>query len=84
MWLWFDLEERAFVAENWPEAAGLVDQIAGAAGAVRAGGWVNLRRLVKLIKEYYDLKNRGLQKMLKKVWSFSELDSASSEGSQWM
>jgi hypothetical protein len=32
------LEERAFVAENGPEAAGLVDQIAGAISAVRAGG----------------------------------------------
>ena len=43
------LEERAFVAENGPEAAGFVDQIAGAVGAVRAGGCVNLRKLVKLI-----------------------------------
>ena len=41
MCLWFDLEERAFVAENGPEATSLVDQIAGAVGAVRAGGWVN-------------------------------------------
>ena len=49
MCLWFDLEERAFVAENGPEATSLVDQIAGAVGAVRAGGWVNLRKIVKLI-----------------------------------
>ena len=47
--LWFDLEERTFVAENGPETTGLVDQIAGAVGAVRAGGWVNLRKIVKLI-----------------------------------
>ena len=41
------LEERAFVAENGPEAAGFVDQIVGAVGAVRAGGCV--RKVVKLI-----------------------------------
>jgi hypothetical protein len=32
------LEERALVAENGPEAAGLVDQIVGAISAVYAGG----------------------------------------------
>ena len=41
------LKERAFVAENGPEAAGFVDQIVGAVGAVRAGGCV--RKKVKLI-----------------------------------
>ena len=84
MWLWFDLEERAFVAENGPEAAGFVDQIAGAVGAVHAGGCV--RKVVKLVLTYLDLnKNtRDLQKMLKNFWSFSELDSTSSEGAQLM
>ena len=32
------LEERAFPAKDGPEAAGLVDQIAGAVGVVGAGG----------------------------------------------
>ena len=37
------LEERAFVAVNGPEAAGFVVRIAGAVGAFRAGGCLNLR-----------------------------------------
>ena len=32
------LEERAFVADNGPGAAGLVDQVAGAVSVGRAGG----------------------------------------------
>ena len=56
VWLWFHLEERAFVAENGPEATCLVDQVAGAVGAVRAGGWIQLRKFVKFIKKDFDLK----------------------------
>jgi hypothetical protein len=80
LWLWIDLEERAFVAENGPEAAGFVDQIAGAVSAISAGGCVNFKKSSQINKKCFYLKNRNLQKMLKKVWSFSELDSAFSWG----
>jgi hypothetical protein len=44
-----------------------------------------LRKFVKFIKKKIDFKKtRDLQKMLMKVWSFSELNSVASEGAQLM